>query len=273
MRQNQNQNQDQEHAREPRPDTGDPDGAPEFHEPAPLPTAFGAASVGDAVAASAMASGRPEDERDPRGEDTARPGDGAPGRTDAFDDLRADPTAGDRLHDPARWAAGTPTAARHDLPGGAAGAAAIEPGETRQAGRAGMADRDTGAAVAAGAAGYGSPAPAMVDPDASAAAGVGVAGAIGTGAAARLTGAATLLEPAAAQDFRDRWRDVRLRLDADPAAAAEAQSLVDEVIRALAAALAERQRQLGDWQRADDTEQRRVAVRRYSDFLDRVLGH
>ncbi|WP_238455168.1 hypothetical protein [Micromonospora sp. ATA51] len=72
-------------ARDPDGEAADTDraGRPEFHEPAPLPTAFGATTVSDAVAASAMASGRPEDERDPRGEDTARPGDGAPGRTDA----------------------------------------------------------------------------------------------------------------------------------------------------------------------------------------------
>ncbi|MEO3776952.1 hypothetical protein ABGB16_08875 [Micromonospora sp. B11E3] len=280
-----------------RPDA-DADGKPEFHQPAPLPTAFGATSVGDAVAASAMASGRPEDERDPRGEEMARPGDGAPGRTDAFDDARADPTAADRLHDPARWAAGTPTAARHDRPGAASRAGETsETGRIGGSGRAGEAggtegaDRDPRAAAAAGAAGYGSAAPTMVDPDttapdASAAAGAGLVGAAGAGAAgvaaaARPTGravpddAATLFEPAAAQGFRDRWRDVQLRFVDDPkAAAAEAQSLVEEAIQALADALAEQKNRLGDWQRAgaDDTEQLRVAVRRYRDFLDRVLG-
>jgi hypothetical protein len=48
----------------------------EFHEPAPQPTVFGAPTVGGAVAASAMASGNPVDERDPREEDTAGLGDG-----------------------------------------------------------------------------------------------------------------------------------------------------------------------------------------------------
>ncbi|MER6595211.1 hypothetical protein ABT214_25870 [Micromonospora purpureochromogenes] len=86
-------------------DDADGDGRPEFHEPAPLPTTFGAASVGDAVAASALASGHPEDERDARGEDTVAPGDGAPGRTEPFDDERADPTAADRIHDRQRWEA------------------------------------------------------------------------------------------------------------------------------------------------------------------------
>ncbi|WP_431977110.1 hypothetical protein [Micromonospora haikouensis] len=257
------------------------DNAPEFHEPAPLPTAFGATTVGGAVAASAMASGRPEDERDPRGEDTARPGDGAPGRTDAFDDERADPTAADRLHDRSRWTADEPgdgrTGARHAVDG-----------------RAG-ADRDQTDAVVAGAAGYGRPEPDMTDPDArddaSSAPGVdantrdtvGTSGRDGVGAvtaAARPTtgavpaDAATLFEPGTAQGFRDRWRDVQLRFVDDPrAAAGQAESLVGEAIEALAAALAEQKNKLGDWQQTgDDTEQLRIAVRGYRDFLDRVLG-
>lgn len=48
----------------------------EFHPPGPQPTAFGAATVGGAVAASALASGEPSDEPDPREERTVRPGDG-----------------------------------------------------------------------------------------------------------------------------------------------------------------------------------------------------
>ncbi|MGY3520571.1 hypothetical protein ACVMYR_30195 [Micromonospora sp. PTRAS2] len=258
------------------------DSAPEFHEPAPLPTAFGATTVGGAVAASAMASGRPEDERDPRGEDTARPGDGAPGRTDAFDDERADPTAADRLHDRSRWTTDEPgdgrTGARHAVDG-----------------RAG-ADRDQTGAVVAGAAGYGRPEPGMTDPDARddapSALGVGADARDGAGAhtrdgvaavtaAARPTtgavpeDAATLFEPGTAQGFRDRWRDVQLRFVDDPrAAAGQAESLVGEAIEALAAALAEQKNKLGDWQQTgdDDTEQLRIAVRGYRDFLDRVLG-
>ncbi|MFF4893945.1 hypothetical protein [Micromonospora chersina] len=233
-------------------EAADADDRPVYHDPAPLPTAFGAASVGDAVAASAMASGRPEDERDPRGEDTVAPGDGAPGRTDAFDDERADPTAGDRLHDPDRW-----EAAR-------SGAAVDE-------------------AAAAGGAGYGSAEPAMVDPDTStAAAGAGAAGAAAAvaGAARPTPGAvpadaATLFTPEIAQGFRDRWRDVQLRFVDDPrAAVGEAQSLVEEAIEALSAALREQKTKLGGWQESGsaDTEQLRVAVRGYRDFLDRVLG-
>ncbi|NES15574.1 MULTISPECIES: hypothetical protein [Micromonospora] len=236
-------------------------GRTEYHDPAPLPTAFGATTVGDAVAASAMASGRPEDERDPRGEDTAVPGDGAPGRTDAFDAERADPTAGDRLHDPDRWAAEQSGAARDDAP-------------------------------EAGATGYGSAEPEMVDPDAStAAAGASVAGSTAGASAAGMADAAapgarptpgavpadaaTLFAPEAAQSFRDRWRDVQLRFVDDPkAAVGEAQALVDEAMEALATALREQKSKLGGWQESGsaDTEQLRMAVRGYRDFLDRVLG-
>ncbi|MEU5938727.1 hypothetical protein ABZ807_05985 [Micromonospora sp. NPDC047548] len=236
------------------------DTRPEFHEPAPLPTAFGAATVADAVAASALAGGRPEDERDARLEDTAMPGDGAPGRTEPFDDERADPTAADRIHDPERWE------------------------EAHAGGARGDAD-----AAAAGAAGYGSAEPTMVDPDAeapeggaaAAAASVGPAGAAGVAEAARPSGAnvpthpAMLFDADAAQGFRDRWREVQLRFVDDPrAAVGEAQSLVEEAIRALSDALAAQKEKLGGWQAAGsaDTEQLRVAVRQYRDFLDRVLG-
>ncbi|SBT50245.1 hypothetical protein [Micromonospora narathiwatensis] len=248
-------------------EAADTDGRPEYHDPAPLPTTFGATTVGDAVAASAMASGRPEDERDPRGEDTAQPGDGAPGRTDTFDDARADPTAGDRLHSPGS------AAERSGSPGGAASTV------------------DT--------AGYGRAEPAMVDPDAgTAAAGAGVAGAATSGGTRPTAGtfddsgstrlvprhdlepsvpadAATLFAPEIAENFRKRWRDVQLQFVDDPrAAVGEAQSLVEEAIEALSAALREQKARLGGWQEAgaSDTEQLRVAVRGYRDFLDRVLG-
>ncbi|WP_174533830.1 hypothetical protein, partial [Micromonospora chalcea] len=133
-------------------DRTDDDGRPPFHEPAPLPTAFGAATVGDAVAASALASGRPQDERDARDEDTAVPGDGAPGRTEPLDDERADPTAGDRLHDRDRWDA------EHTD-----GDTAVD-GVVRDDARANGVLRDD--AAADGAVGYGSAEPGLVDPDA-----------------------------------------------------------------------------------------------------------
>ncbi|MFG1676842.1 hypothetical protein [Micromonospora sp. NPDC049282] len=295
----------------------DDDGRPAFHEPAPLPTAFGAATVGDAVAASALAGGRPQDERDARGEDTAVPGDGAPGRTDPLDDERADPTAGDRLHDRDRWAAEHPDADRDDTLVGdtdrddtvadhadrddtVADHADRDDTVADHADRDGVpgSDPDRDDAVAAGAVGYGSPEPGLVDPDAdadgrhhdtvapetaTAAAGTvagGAAGAALAGADRPTPGAvpgdaATLFAPEAAQGFRDRWRDVQLRFVDDPkAAVGEAESLVEEAIEALSTALREQRTRLGAWQESgsSDTEQLRMAVRGYRDFLDRVLG-
>lgn len=68
----------------------DRDDRPEFRRPAPVPSAFGAPSVGGAVAASALA-GRAEEAPDARAESTARPGDGAVDM--AREGWRADPTA------------------------------------------------------------------------------------------------------------------------------------------------------------------------------------
>ncbi|MFD6664132.1 hypothetical protein ACFWDK_17430 [Micromonospora chalcea] len=271
-------------------DRRDDDGRPPFHEPAPLPTAFGAATVGDAVAASALASARPQDERDARDEDTAVPGDGAPGRTDALDDERADPTAGDRLHDRDRW-----DAEHSDADD------AVTDDVVRDDAKADGVVRDD--AAADGAVGYGSAEPGLVDPDAepvaatdedagrhhdrvdpdtatAAAAGAAAAGTTLGGADRPTPGtvpadAATLFAPEAAQGFRDRWRDVQLRFVDDPrAAVGEAESLVEEAIEALSTALREQRTRLGAWQESGstDTEQLRVAVRGYRDFLDRVLG-
>ncbi|MDW3849880.1 hypothetical protein NMK34_25035 [Micromonospora sp. BRA006-A] len=275
-------------------DRTDDDGRAPYAEPAPLPTAFGAATVGDAVAASALAGGRPQDERDARGEDTAAPGDGAPGRTDPLDDERADPTAGDRLHDRDRWDAEHSGTTDRDVDGD---------GRDDRTGddvaRVDGVRRDD--AVADGAVGYGSAEPGLVDPDAepvpatddadrrhdrvdtdtataaagAAAAGAGLAGGERTTPGAVPADAATLFAPEAAQGFRDRWRDVQLRFVDDPrAAVGEAESLVEEAIEALSTALREQRTRLGAWQESGstDTEQLRVAVRGYRDFLDRVLG-
>lgn len=214
--------------------------AEEFHEPGPLPTTFGATTVADAVAASALASPRPQDQPDPRAERTAQPGDGA--EDGEREGPRADPTA--ELH-----------------------------------------RRDTGvdARPDADAAGYGSATPEMVDPDADGetvhtedtGTSLESAGTSRPAGSTVASAAATLLDTDTAQGFRDRWRDVQLRFVDDPhAAAGEAQSLVEEAIQALSSALAAQKTTLGGWQDAGsaDTEQLRVAVRNYRDFLDRVLG-
>ncbi|MDG4820427.1 hypothetical protein O7635_00990 [Asanoa sp. WMMD1127] len=78
----------------------------------------------------------------------------------------------------------------------------------------------------------------------------------------------------AAQGFRDRWREVQLRFVDDPrGAAGEAQSLAEEAADALVAALDSMRNDLGGWQATEgtDTEHLRVVVRRYRDFLDRML--
>ncbi|MGW1451997.1 hypothetical protein ACWCO3_27525 [Micromonospora sp. NPDC002411] len=215
--------------------------AEEFHEPGPLPTTFGATTVADAVAASALASPRPQDQPDPRAERTAQPGDGA--EDGEREGLRADPTA--ELH-------------RRDT------------------------DVDD-ARPDADAAGYGSATPEMVDPDADGetvhsedtGSSLESAGTSRPAGSTVATAAATLLDADTAQGFRDRWRDVQLRFVDDPhAAAGEAQSLVEEAIQALSSALAAQKNTLGGWQDAGsaDTEQLRMAVRNYRDFLDRVLG-
>ncbi|WP_330438860.1 hypothetical protein OHB44_28495 [Micromonospora sp. NBC_00821] len=255
-----------------------------FHEPGPLPTTFGATTVADAVAASALASPHPQDQPDPRAERTAQPGDGA--EDGEREGLRADPTA--ELHrrdtdvdDSADVDDSTDLDDRTDADRSAR--TVVPPGSTdgdpeRRVDLTG--DRD---AAAAGAAGYGSATPEMVDPDAD---GEPVPGddtsptleSAGTSRSAGSTVAAepaTLLDTDTAQGFRDRWRDVQLRFVDDPqAAAGEAQSLVEEAIQALSSALAAQKSTLGGWQDAGsaDTEQLRMAVRNYRDFLDRVLG-
>ncbi|MFY1578315.1 hypothetical protein ACN26Z_25795 [Verrucosispora sp. WMMD703] len=240
----------------------------EFNEPGPVPTTFGATTVGGAVAASALASPRPEDERDPREEDTARPGDGAvDGEREG---RRADPTAefnrtgdDDDLDDNDAEASAADDAADDRLTDNPVDVdRATDDGSLRT-----TADDDT---AAAGGAGFGSATPTMVDPDTQTS-----GEATASPGAAAPAGAATLFDDTTAQGFRDRWRDVQLRFVDDPrAAAGEAQSLVEEAMEALSAALAEHRNKLGGWQEAgsSDTEQLRVAVREYRDFLDRVLG-
>ncbi|WP_435821213.1 hypothetical protein [Micromonospora lupini] len=270
-----------------------PDDEGGFHEPGPLPTAFGATTVADAVAASALASPYPQDQPDPRAERTAQPGDGA--EDGEREGLRADPTAElhrrDGVPETDRDAApATDEAAdldvddrRADVDTSARTVVAADSTDGVPERRGDLTDWAGDPDAAAGAAGYGSASPEMVDPDAdaetvtTAAAGTSLESA-GTSRPAGSTVAAepaTLLDGDTAQGFRDRWRDVQLRFVDDPhAAAGEAQALVEEAIQALASALAAQKNTLGGWQDAGsaDTEQLRMAVRNYRDFLDRVLG-
>lgn len=87
-------------------------------------------------------------------------------------------------------------------------------------------------------------------------------------------GATGLWGEGRAEGFRDRWREVQLRFVDDPATAArEAKALVSEAVDGLTMALAEHRERLDDWESTpgDETERLRVAVRGYRDFLDRLL--
>jgi hypothetical protein len=79
----------------------------------------------------------------------------------------------------------------------------------------------------------------------------------------------------AADGLRDRWRALQLRFVDDPLGAAdEAASLVGEAVESLMSSLSTHQRELDDWRSsagAPDTEQLRMTVRRYREFLDRLL--
>jgi hypothetical protein len=208
---------------------GEPDGEdqdrPEFHEPAPAPTTFGASTVGGAAAAAALANPDPAREPDPRDDSTARPGDGeAADRIDGVGDDRTDRGPSAVPENAVITPVGEPTPDTvGNQPVGEAAPATTElmPGDV--------------------------PAEPV----------------------------AALLADDATQGFRNRWRDVQLRFVDDPrAAAGEAQGLVEEAIESLAAALAAQKDDLGGWQNGEsgDTEQLRVVVRRYRDFLDRLLG-
>jgi hypothetical protein len=85
----------------------------------------------------------------------------------------------------------------------------------------------------------------------------------------------TLWSAVTVSDLRGRWQAVQLRfVDDPPAVAAEMQALVGEAVQILSAALADRQRELDEWSQTgvSDTEQLRIAVQRYRDFFDLMLG-
>jgi hypothetical protein len=84
----------------------------------------------------------------------------------------------------------------------------------------------------------------------------------------------TLWGDGRSQEYRDRWREVQLLFVDEPRAAAEqAESLVSDVVEAFTAALSAQRDDLAGWQGAEkhDTEELRVAVRRYREFLNRLL--
>jgi hypothetical protein len=75
--------------------------------------------------------------------------------------------------------------------------------------------------------------------------------------------------------YRSQWRDLQLTFVDDPNhAMSAAASLVDEAVSSLTNTLNAQKQALDGWQvtRGEDTEMMRVALRRYRDFLDRLLG-
>jgi hypothetical protein len=81
--------------------------------------------------------------------------------------------------------------------------------------------------------------------------------------------------PDAVARFRQHLKEVQARFVDEPVeAVAEAQSLVTEAVRGLAEALLAEQLDLDPRQHSEnpDTESLRVALRRYRDFLERILA-
>jgi hypothetical protein len=84
-----------------------------------------------------------------------------------------------------------------------------------------------------------------------------------------------LWSDAAAEQLRERWREVQGQFIDDPdAAVTGAKSLVTEAVRALADTLLAAQDELDPYRSGDraDTETMRIAMRRYREFLERVLA-
>jgi hypothetical protein len=282
-------------ASEPHPAAaGDPAPADEefaYHEPAPQPTAFGAATVGGAVAASAAAGRASVDDNradtdrrtgadsgvadDRMGNDPAVTGDRIPDGViqdrGTFHDpaiVGTQPIAdadrisdGDRVPDGALHDRGTfddpaivgtqPATDTDRVPDGAL----HDRGTFNDPVVTGEAPATDGGTTASGQV------PAAVGPMSD--------GPLSTGPADDESGR---LFPDGDAQFRDRWRDVQLRFVDDPRAAAdEARGLLDEVVDALTVRLRARKDQLGGTS-GGDTEQLRMELRRYRDFLDRLLG-
>jgi hypothetical protein len=75
-------------------------------------------------------------------------------------------------------------------------------------------------------------------------------------------------------DFRSRWEAIQYGFVDDPRSAVnDADTLVGEVLQQLSATFEEQRRQLErQWNNGEpDTEELRLALRRYRDYFDRLL--
>ncbi|MBO2453315.1 hypothetical protein J4573_39900 [Actinomadura barringtoniae] len=81
-----------------------------------------------------------------------------------------------------------------------------------------------------------------------------------------------LIASADADRLRRRWSEVQAGFIDDPAGSVQrADELAGEIVNALGQAIAERKRSLDDHGR-DDTEQLRLTLRAYREFVDRMLA-
>lgn len=86
-----------------------------------------------------------------------------------------------------------------------------------------------------------------------------------------------LFEDADSERFRNRWHDVQAAFVDDPQRAVQdADQLVAELMQTLAATFAERKESLdAQWRSSGEaeTEELRLALRRYRSFFDQLLPH
>ncbi|MFD9609520.1 hypothetical protein ACFWWS_09150 [Streptomyces sp. NPDC059083] len=96
------------------------------------------------------------------------------------------------------------------------------------------------------------------------------------GAAHEENAPARLLDPMDEEAFRNRWHDIQSRFVDDPREAVhDADGLVTDVIRQLAATFGDRKKDLeGQWSEGEDvdTESLRKALRQYRSFFHRLLS-
>jgi hypothetical protein len=92
---------------------------------------------------------------------------------------------------------------------------------------------------------------------------------------AETTGGEHLASHDAASDFRSRWEVIQQGFVDDPRSAVkDADSIVGDVLEELYTTFEEQRRHLeGQWSDGEpDTEELRLALRRYRDFFDRLLN-
>ncbi|MEU4419362.1 hypothetical protein AB0F81_01970 [Actinoplanes sp. NPDC024001] len=249
----------------------DPD-RPPVHEPAPQPTAFGASTVGGAVAASAAAG--PHDTASPA---TDRTTDAASGvADDRTVPLNSTPTA-DRTDDVDKTVPlGSTTA---EKPGTADDEVAWTGSATHPETHKDKDDSPVDLALedhgtfddpkVADEVRTEAETPAESDKDREGA--ERAERADEAAAMAAPAGPAPFFPTADTQALRERWRDVQLRFVDDPkGATAEAAGLVDEAVDKLTSALRDQRGSLSKG--TEDTEALRVELRSYRDILDRLLG-